>query len=79
MPDYTIKLFLKNGQVRQTDYDRLIQALGIKDHDALSLTLGWSKLDKIRYLVGQLKEKYPEEVESFKIYDEAGQEIYACP
>ena len=75
MSDYTIKVFLKNGQVRQTDYENLIQTLGVKDHDALSVSLWWTKLDKIRYLVGQLKEKYPEEVESFKIYDEAGQEI----
>ena len=75
MSDYTIKILLKNGEVRQTDYEKLIQALGVKDHDALSVSLWWTKLDKIRYLVGQLKEKYPEEVESFKIYDEAGQEI----
>jgi len=75
MTDYCIKIFLKNGQVRETDYERLIQALGVKNHDALSATLHWTKLDKIRYLLGQLKEKYPNEVESFKIYDKEGKEV----
>ncbi len=75
MTDYRIKIFLKNGQVRQTTYENLIQTLGIKDHDALSISLWWTKIDKIRYLVETLKEKYPE-MESVTIFDEEGKEVW---
>ena len=75
MPDYQIEIFLKNGEVRQTDYEKLIQALGVKDHDALSTALWWRKIGKLRYMAGVLKEKYPKEVEEVKIFGEDGKEL----
>lgn len=74
MPNYRIKVLLKDGTIREGSSDSLLWDMGLKESHFWTKSIGWDELQRTKYAAILLKENFPE-VKEVRILDPDGKEL----
>lgn len=74
--NYTIRVELKNGASRQTNYQRLIDSLGLSDATYYDNPLKNGSPAQLRFVLAILKGSFSQ-IKRITAFDEAGKEVAA--